>query len=137
MKTFNYDEAIDRITTADPRYDSEAYHFLRDALDHTIKKMSKPARGPARHVSGQELLEGIRDFALSQFGPMAKTVFNRWGIQKTDDFGSIVFNLVEAGVLGKNEKDSKDDFRNGFDFEKALRDPFKPKQQKKLHSSSN
>ncbi len=101
----------DRILRKDRRYAVEAYRFVFEALDHTIRKL-----GERRHVSGQELLEGIRDLALELFGPLGKTVFNAWGIHRTEDFGEIVFNLVEAELMSKNDKDTRGDFEDGFDF---------------------
>jgi uncharacterized repeat protein (TIGR04138 family) len=86
-----------------------------------VRCLEKP-----RHVSGQELLAGIREFALAEFGPMAKTVLNSWGITRTEDFGEIVFNMVEIGLLGRTDKDSREDFANGYDFEEAFRKPFLP-----------
>lgn len=126
MKKVHFNEALAMILTKDSRYDEHAYLFLREALDFTIKLLAKPAQGPARHVSGGELLEGIRQYALKEYGPMAKTVLNRWGINRCEDFGEIVFNLVEAGTLGKTDEDKREDFAGGYDFEKAFRDPFRP-----------
>ena len=108
----------------DPRYDVQAYEFLREALDFTIKLLNKPASGPTRHISGGELLEGIRQFAIREFGPMALTVLNRWGVRRCEDFGDMVFNLVGKGVLGKTDRDRKEDFSGGYDFEQAFRHPF-------------
>jgi uncharacterized repeat protein (TIGR04138 family) len=99
----------------DPRYTLEAYRFVYEALDHTIQKI-----GERRHVTGRELLEGIRELAHRRFGPLAKTVFGCWNIRSTSDFGAIVFNLVEAGLMSKTEEDSRDDFQNGFDFDAAF-----------------
>ena len=87
----------------------------------------KPVEGPGRHVSGTELLEGIRRFALAEFGPLAMTVLNHWGISKTVDFGHLVFNLVEKGVLGKTSDDKLEDFADGYEFEHAFRGPFCPR----------
>ena len=70
-----------------------------------------------KHVNGQELLEGIREFAIEQYGPMVKTVFNHWGITKTGDFGNIFFNLVDKKLLSKTEEDSITDFKDVYDFE--------------------
>lgn len=126
MKKVHFNEALAMILQKDSRYDENAYLFLREALDFTIKLLAKPAQGPARHVSGGELLEGIRQYALKEYGPMAKTVLNRWGISRCEDFGEIVFNLVEAGTLGKTDEDKREDFAGGYDFEKAFRDPFRP-----------
>lgn len=121
MKHPNTEELLQSILTRDPRYASEAYAFVRGGLDVTVRRLEKP-----RHVSGQELLDGIREFALAEFGPMAQTVLNGWGIQRTEDIGEIVFNMVESGLLGKTEKDSRADFANGYDFDEAFRKPFRP-----------
>ena len=126
MKKVNFDEALEQILRDDPRYDLEAYVFIREALDFTIKMLSKPVEGPGRHVSGAELLEGIRQYALQEFGPLSKTVLNQWGITRCVDFGDLVFNLVEKGVLGKTDQDKKEDFSGGYDFDEAFRTPFKP-----------
>ena len=126
MRKPSFSQAIQQIIEQDARYNEDAYHFLREALDYTIKLYAKPESGESRHVSGQELLEGIRKYAIQEFGPLAKTVLNRWGIHTTDDFGAIVFNLVEKGILGKNDKDSIEDFTNGYNFDEAFLHPFKP-----------
>jgi len=117
---------LDKIVAEDPRYQRDAYLFVREALDFTQKKLTKQEKGAARHVSGQELLEGIRDFAIHQYGPMAMVLLNEWGIRRCEDFGEIVFNLVERNVLAKTEKDSRDDFRGGYDFTEAFVKPFLP-----------
>lgn len=111
----DFSKAIERIVEADNRYKVEAYRFVMEALGFTLSKLEK-----RRHVSGQELLEGIKEFGLRQFGPMTRTVFEEWGIRRTEDFGEIVFNMVEAGLMGKTDTDSKDDFKNGYDFKEAF-----------------
>jgi len=121
MKHPNTEDLLQTILTRDPRYTAEAYAFVRAGLDYTVRRLEKP-----RHVSGRELLDGIREFALAEFGPMAKTVLNGWGIQRTEDVGEIVFNMVETGLLGKTDKDSRADFANGYDFDEAFRKPFRP-----------
>lgn len=126
MQPINYSEAVERIVQSDPRYHRDAYQFLRDALDHTQNLVNKQAKTKPRHVSGQELLEGIRQFALELFGPMTLSVFNEWGIYRCEDFGEIVFNLVENDLLSKTEKDSRADFQGGYDFFDAFRKPFLP-----------
>ena len=126
MQEINFDEAVESILAKDSRYTREAYTFIREALDFTQKLVGKESRGTIRHVSGQELLNGIRQFALQQFGPMAMTVFEEWGIRNSHDFGEIVFNMVEISLLAKTEKDSRDDFQNGYDFTNAFRKPFWP-----------
>jgi uncharacterized repeat protein (TIGR04138 family) len=128
MHEANFDEGIELILQKDPRYHREAYVLVRDALDFTKKRV--PGRdGPQtelEHVTGQELLGGIREYVLGQFGPMAITVLEEWGITRCEDFGEIVFNIVEAGLFSKTETDSRDDFQNGYDFEEAFRKPFLP-----------
>lgn len=127
MKKVVFHEAVDALSRSDKRYHEQAYFFLREALDFSLKAMNKPAEGPGRHISGQELVEGIRQFALQEFGPLAKTVLAHWGIHRCEDFGELVFNLVEAGVLGKTEQDRKEDFAGGYDFETAFRKPYRPR----------
>jgi uncharacterized repeat protein (TIGR04138 family) len=129
MQEVNFEEAIEQIRAKDPRYHREAYLFVREALDHTQKNISKDSGGALRHVSGQELLGGVRDFALSQYGPMTMTVLEEWGIRACEDFGEIVFNMVEIGLLAKTEEDSRADFSNGYLFYDAFRKPFLPSEQ--------
>jgi len=131
MQEVNFDEALEKILAGDSRFAREAYLFLREALDFTQKMILKESRGQLRHVSGQELLEGIRQYALQQFGPMAVTVFEEWGVKNCRDFGEIVFNMVEASLLAKTEKDTRDDFQNGYDFTDAFRKPFWPQDKLK------
>jgi uncharacterized repeat protein (TIGR04138 family) len=126
MHEINFDEALERIRAKDPRYPRDAYLFVREALDFTQKTAGKDNRGRIRHVTGQELLRGIRELALNQFGPMAITVFEEWGIRTGCDFGEIVFNMVEIGLLAKTEKDSRADFIASYDFYDAFRKPFLP-----------
>jgi uncharacterized repeat protein (TIGR04138 family) len=134
MQEINFDEAVELILAKDLRYTREAYVFVREALDFTQKLIGRESRGKIRHISGQELLDGIRQFALQQFGPMAMTVFEEWGVKNCHDFGEIVFNMVEIGLLARTEKDSRDDFQNGYDFTDAFRKPFWPSQ--KLNSET-
>ena len=121
MKNPNPEELLQNILDRDPRYAVGAYAFVRAGLDFTVRRLEK-----SRHVSGRELLPGIREFALAEFGPMSKTVLNGWGVQRTEDIGEIVFNMVDSGLLGKTEKDSRADFAGGYDFDEAFRKPFRP-----------
>lgn len=111
------DDLLRDLVARDPRYRSDAYRFVFEGLDYTLK--SKGRAGG--HVSGRELLEGIRDFALDQFGGLAGLVFDQWGVRCTGDFGEIVFNLVEAGLMGKTESDSREDFRDVYAFSEVFR----------------
>jgi uncharacterized repeat protein (TIGR04138 family) len=97
MQEVSFEDALALILFRDPRYHRDAYVFVREALDHTQKTLSKLNKGDLRHVSGQELLAGIRDFALNELGPMAQMVFAEWGVRNCRDFGEIVFNMVETG----------------------------------------
>lgn len=119
-------EKLKHILKHDPRYDAEAYHFLREALAFTAKQLKKPTVGPGHHVSGKELSEGFRDLALASFGPLALHVLHDWGIYRTEDIGELVFNLVDAGELGKTQEDKREDFANGYDFETVFEAPFLP-----------
>lgn len=134
MHEANFDEGIELITLKDPRYRRDAYVFVRDALDHTKKGLTRREGIPMtdnEHVTGQELLAGVRDYALGQFGPMVITVLEDWGITRCEDFGEIVFNIVEAGLFSKTDTDSRTDFQQGYDFDEAFRKPFLP--QSKLN----
>ncbi len=111
MHEATFEEGLELILAKDPRHRRDAYLFLRDALDFTQKAIVRENRENMRHVSGQELLAGIRDFALAQFGPMAITVFEEWGIRNCRDFGEIVFNMVEAGFRLKNVSPTARSFR--------------------------
>lgn len=123
MKTPNPETLLKQILLRDSRYTAEAYFFVREALDHTVRRLDKP-----RHISGQELLGGIRDYTLEQFGPMSKRVLFECGIHECIDFGHIVFNLVNEGLLGKTDEDSIEDFAGGYDFSEAFEAPYRPKQ---------
>lgn len=126
MQEVNFDEALEQILVKDARFHRDAYSFMREALDFTQKFIGKENQGKVRHVTPKELLDGIRQFALHQFGPMTATVFEEWGIRQCGDFGDIVFNMVEIGLLAKTDKDTHDDFQNGYDFTDAFCKPFWP-----------
>lgn len=126
MQEVNFDEAVEKLYAQDPRFSRDAYHFTREALDFTQKVVSRENKGTIRHVSGQELLEGIRQYALQQYGPMTVTVLEEWGINNCRDFGEIVFNMVESRLLAKTEKDTRDDFQTGYEFKDAFQKPFLP-----------
>ncbi|HPY30230.1 MAG TPA: hypothetical protein PLT00_06735 [Verrucomicrobiota bacterium] len=126
MHEVSFEETLNGILERDPRYPYDAYDFVREALEYTQKGVAKANRNQARHITGQELLNGIRGYAMKQFGPMTLAVFEEWNIRTCRDFGEIVFNLVEAGQLVKTEQDSRADFEGGYDFNEAFRSPFLP-----------
>ncbi len=113
-------DKIKKIIETKPDYKDDAYLFVLEGLDYTMKKCKREG-----HVSGQELLGGIKELALTKFGPMARSVLEFWGIRKTHDFGEIVFALVDSGLLGRQPEDSIDDFNNVYDFEEVFDQPFK------------
>ena len=111
----NFYKKIREIAGKDRRYEPDAYEFAMQALLFTQKKLNRKG-----HLTGRELLDGIKELGLDQYGPMAKTVFLHWGITTTADFGEIVFNMVENGLMGKTENDSREDFKNVYDFDQAF-----------------
>ena len=137
MSDKNFPEVVREIHSQDDRYGKGAYYFIREALDHTLKSTEKKESSKGGHVSGNELLEGIREYALERFGPMTMTMMDHWNIRKCKDFGEIVFNLVEHGILGRTENDSLEDFENGYEFATAFKDPFLPNRRKNSNSESN
>jgi uncharacterized repeat protein (TIGR04138 family) len=127
MQALRFDAAVDAILQHDKRYDAGAYFFLKDGLDFTIKRTISENNGEERHVSGQELLIGVRDYALQEFGPMASTLLREWGAHTCSDIGDMVFHLIEEGMFGRQDSDTKDDFGEIFDFDESLTLPFLPK----------
>jgi uncharacterized repeat protein (TIGR04138 family) len=111
----------------DPRYNREAYLFIREALEFTQRHVRRENGDNTNHITGRELLDGIREFALKQYGPMTSLVLEEWGVRRCEDFGEIVFNMVEHKILSKTDKDSREDFKDGYDFIDAFRTPFLPK----------
>jgi len=124
MKKVGFNEALVRILKEDRRYHAEAYFFVREALAFTSRMLKKPARGPQRHLTAAELLDGMRQYALREYGPMAMTVLDYWGVRNCADFGQIVFHLVDKNILRKTENDSIRDFEHGYDFKEAFRGPY-------------
>ena len=120
-------KSLDEIVAAVGVYAREAYKFVQAGLHYTVTKLHGEDEGDPeanRHITGQQLSEGLRDFALLQWGMLARTVLARWGIRSTLDFGRIVFALVEHGHMSKTDEDTIDDFRNVFDFATAFDDGY-------------
>lgn len=109
------DEILDRLKERNPRFQAKAYLFVLSALHHVINGLDQP-----RHISGPDLAHGVRTLAIKQFGPLARTVLEHWGVHGTADVGEIVFALVDAGILITQEGDSPEDFHGLFDFEEAF-----------------
>lgn len=126
----NFHEVVQLIRKEDNRYAPGAYNLIRQGLDFTLNRIRKQEENlQSRHITGQELCHGLKDLLLEQFGPMAFTLLAEWGIHRTEDFGQIVFNLVEFGVFGKTDKDDVADFSNVYDFEEVFVRPFQPTKQ--------
>lgn len=123
----SFNEIVEQIIERDPRYGKEAYIFLKEALEFTIKKKKRGKTEAGSHVNAYELLEGFQQLALKEFGPMAMTVLEYWGVGASRDVGQMVFNLIGAGVFGKTESDSLDDFDQALDFHVAFVAPFEPR----------
>jgi uncharacterized repeat protein (TIGR04138 family) len=106
---------LEKLREKNPRYSDAAYLFVLSALQFAIDRLDEP-----RHITGQELSEAVRDLAIEQYGPMARTVLEHWGIHATSDMGAIVYALIDCRVLIKQESDSLDDFRDVFEFDDAF-----------------
>ena len=118
---------ISTICTKDSRYYPEAYEFVMEALSFSQQKFKK-----LKHISGEELLTGIKALLLKKFGPMTLTVLKHWGIKITDDFGNIVFNLVENKVLAKDTNDHYDSFKNAYDFDEVFNKGYRKQLARRL-----
>lgn len=132
--------SLAELLSQDPRYKYEAYVFVFEALGyaHHVLELGEPAKSeplehdepgkesnePERHVSGQQLCEAIRRFAIEQYGYMAKTVLETWGIRSTGDIGEIVFNLIRIGKMRKTAGDCREDFQDVYDFDEAFQRAF-------------
>lgn len=102
----------------------EAFNFIQEGLRHTVEKLfdriDDDELEGKRHVTGQQLCMGLREFAIDQYGLLARTVLEHWGFRRTEDFGKAVFAMVEAGLMRKTDQDSLDDFSAVFDFDEAF-----------------
>ena len=129
------DHPLAELLRRDHRYHRDAYFFVFEALRFAQEHLGIGGMAPQgeesdpdeeRHVTGQQLCEAIRQYAIQQYGMLSKNVLNEWGVRSTADFGEIVFNLIEIGQMKKTDSDRREDFENVFDFETGLRDAFVP-----------
>lgn len=127
MHEISFEDAVQTICERDKRIDRDAYYFLREALDATVKALRSDETPEHQHVNGPELLDGLRDYALEKYGPMTATVLESWGLKTTDDIGSMVFQLIEIGAFGQSDDDQPEDFAAHYTFDEAFRAPFRPK----------
>ncbi len=127
MSHLSFDDAVKKIRLTETRFSPPAYEFVRRSLDHALQRLGRTDQKKPAHVRGEELLESFRALALQEFGPMAKTVLNDWGISTCTEVGEVVFRLVQHGILGKSETDKIDDFQEIYTFREAFECPFLPK----------
>ncbi|MCM8536794.1 MAG: hypothetical protein NE334_12730 [Lentisphaeraceae bacterium] len=122
-------KAVEEILQRDKRFCEDAYFFMNEAVLFSAEYFSKPEFGNGRHLSGPELLDGIREFTLSEFGTMSFSVLRRWGVQTTLDIGHIIFNLIDARILSASPEDKLGDFNEVYDFHSAFVKPFEPENE--------
>jgi len=116
-----YRDVLIRSLGRHPRYSIEAYEFVCDALGiGSNLPQEQSAMETLRNVSCKEVLEIIRQAALEKFRKESKGVLWSWNIFRTEDFGEIIFEMIDAGILAKGPRDSRDGFRNGFSFEEVF-----------------
>lgn len=108
-------QAVEQIREKDPRFKPEAYALVMESLDFTIRRL-----GERRHVSATELLRGLCDHARERYGLLAYTVIESWGITSAKQIGGIVYQLIEAGVLARQESDRFEDFDQGWNLKDIL-----------------
>ncbi|MCP4730501.1 MAG: hypothetical protein GY872_10555 [Roseibacillus sp.] len=125
MQALRFDTAVENILEREKRFDAGAYFLLKEALDFTLKR-TREESGEERHVSGKELIHGFRDHALQEFGPMAFTLLREWGVNACSDIGDMVFELIEEGMFGKQDSDTREDFADHYDFAEAFLLPYLP-----------
>lgn len=113
------EEKFDRLLKNHKEYDEKAYDFIYDALDYTLKNIGK-IKVKNQHVSVEELSQGFRLHAIDQFGCLAKTVLNEWGIKTTRDIGNIVFNLIDYNLMGMEPFDTKEQFNDLYNFKEVF-----------------
>jgi uncharacterized repeat protein (TIGR04138 family) len=104
------------VADRDARYTKEAFWFVRDGVHQAVRSRA----GGSRHVTAHELLDTLRILALERYGTNAREQLRSWGVTRCEDFGEIVFALIDNGVFGKRPEDRKEDFENGYDFETAF-----------------
>ena len=137
MQKIRFDEAVKLVREKDERYPIDAYQFLREVLDHTVKALRGDELIEHRHVTGPELLCGMVEYAQKEYGSMASVVLDSWGIRESEDLGAMVFNLIEIGAFGKSEDDSPSDFSGSMILKEALQSPYRPSRDVLRESSDN
>lgn len=116
----DFETALRAIRTKDARYSRNAYIFAFQSLEYTIKDFLKLTKDEHRHVSAAELLNGMRQLAIDQFGFMARHVWESWGVHETEDWGNIIYNLIEGELMRHSDDDKRSDFTGVYDFADAF-----------------
>jgi uncharacterized repeat protein (TIGR04138 family) len=131
MKDIHFRKTVKRIIQEDPRYAEDAYDFINEALSYTSRKLKKDTV-ENYHISGSELLNGISEYAIEQFGPMAGDVLKNWGLDSPLAIGNVVFNMVNEKLLRAREEDSIEDFNVDMDFDEIFKKRFEASTGKKI-----
>jgi uncharacterized repeat protein (TIGR04138 family) len=124
MQSLNFEQTVQKIVAADPRFDAEAYFFVRDALE--FARHSGGSRHRVRDFGAPELLDGLRRYGLETYGPMAATVLAEWGVRGCEHFGDIISNMAAHHCECKSGSGDRSRFKCGFSFDEAFRKPFLP-----------
>jgi len=111
---------LEQIAGEDGRFSAPAIRFVYEGLGYTAKNVATEPK----HVSGQTLCEGLKKLALEKWGRLAPLVLNTWGIQKTRDFGEIVYLMISHQWMSAQPSDSIEDFDNVYDFKTVFKDQF-------------
>ncbi len=123
-------QAMRKLLKDDPRYKIEAYQFIRESLQYAHEHMDVIApqdsddSEAARHVTGQQLCEACRRYAIEQYGYLSKMVLANWGLHKTSDFGDLVYNLIRIEQMRKSDTDRREDFDDVYSFDTAFEPEF-------------
>ena len=125
MSALTLESKIEELVEVEPRYAPEAYHFVFEALDYVTEDPGFRRRN-SRHITVEQLLDGIRRMALEQFGPLARCVFESWGVYTTEDFGKVVFCMVEHDLLNQSEQDQREDFIEVYNFREVFEESYRP-----------
>lgn len=117
---------IEQVAEVTGLYAVEAFYFVQKGLAVTAAKIHAQRKNAEnRHISGQELAEGLRDIAQQRWGLLARTVLGQWGVYSTLDFGRIVYAMIDAGIMGRSEDDELTDFKNVYDFRAAFENQYR------------
>lgn len=117
-------KTVEQLADDSGKFPADAFHFVREGLQFTLERMAGDGQSCQQHISGEDLCWGLRDYALKRWGLLAPAVLQSWNVKRTEDFGKIVFAMVETGWMAKNDSDTIDDFNRVYDFEAAFEGEF-------------